>query len=95
MRIHSRGAVLFFSKVGYEDLLEFLEQVIGLRQQALIQHGEEKEPLLVLFQQSEEPQEGRESLLELLQEYYKFVAIAGELVDDVTASLLQGVVDLE
>jgi len=87
--------VLFFSKVGYEDLLEFLEQVIGLRQQVLIQHGEEKEPLLVLFQQSEEPQEGRETLLELLQEYYKFVAIAGELVDDVTASLLQGVVDLE
>jgi len=95
MRIHRRGAVLFFSKVGYEDLLEFLEQVIGLRQQVLIQHGEEKEPLLVLFQQSEEPQEGRETLLELLQEYYKFVAIAGELVDDVTASLLQGVVDLE
>lgn len=91
--------MLFFTKQVDADLLEFLEQVVGL-QQAQVNHPEPEQTLFLMTSEGagqppqppldlQRPDANRDTLQELLEEYYKFAALAGVLVNDIADNLFQ------
>ena len=81
--------VLFFAKAVDIDLLEYLEQALGMTMHA---HGEpaaaaDDSETLYFFTNSNQETASRATLLSLLQEYFTFAAMASDLLGDISDNM--------